>query len=800
MSIKQDLYGVQVLENPAEKNSTFDILYWVFRILKYWYLFVIALIISIGLAYLKNQYWTPTYRTISTILIEEGKKSNDLVSGFYTGSGLRNINNQIIMYQSYDLVSKAIEQLGITNDVYLKTKFKKISCYKTAEIQIKESYIDGSAYSMEFEIQGLDENKYRISYLGDDHRAPFSIEGEYGKSIQHQLFFLTVNKTELYVNPQYQYNFSFYSKSGLISDYMSRLTCRFKDEKSSIMEVSVIGKVAERDKDFINALNEQFFVDNLERKNVAAEKSIDFIDKQLMIIKDSLDASEFKLNAYQTRSGLYGEGQSVRANMEFEELDRKRADLKYRQDYFKFLSDYLKKNTNNETLMTPVMMGIQDAQLTALVTEYNNLVFRQNEYGEGNPLWQKNKKQIDDVKARIAEILKTTPNSLAIEESSLNARYARVMNEMASLPERERKLLLHERDFKINDSYYTYLLQRRAESQIQMASNAPDNMLLDQPRVVQVVNSNDLSNTYWLFIIVGLFIPGIYILMREVLFKFTIQTRDEVEQMAGLPIVGTVETSDKDVDMVVKYYPKSGFTESFRSIRSKLEYLAKKEFPLSILVTSTEPGDGKTFIASNLSMVYQMTGKKVLMVDMDLRRPALSKQLLGADTHKGVSNYLIGQVTLDSVIVKHPDYGFDFLPAGTIPPNPSELIRSDKTKDMIDYLYGKYDYIVFDCSPFGLVSDASYIAKFVDLLLYVVRNEVTNRNFFKYTIKELKEEHVGAIGIIYNDVNLKSGQYVSKQYYGKSSYYHKRGSYYHEELMMDLSSHVNPENKTKTDK
>ncbi len=799
MALQPDLYGPQVHNNDSTppRSVSFDILYWIFKILKYWYFFVIALVIAIGLAYLKNQYWTPTYRTTSTVLIEEARRGNDLTSGFAVNSGSRNINNQVIMYQSYDLITKAVEQMGITNEIYEKTRFKKISRYKTSVIDIKENYVDGGAYAMEFSIEGVNDSTYHVSYAGDDHNEPFTVTGIYGQSIQHQLFFLTVEKNDRYINPDYKYFFRFFTKMGMVGDYSGRLSCRFKDEKASVMEVSVFGKIAEMDKDFILALNKQFFDDNLERKNVAAEKTIDFLNKQLLIIKDSLDASEFKLNKFQVQSGLYGEGRSARTNMELEELDKRKADLKYRQDYFKFLSTYLTQNTHNQTMMTPSMMGIQDAQLTALVTEYNNLIYKQNEYGEGNPLLVKNKKQLDDVKARLAEILKTTPNSLAIEEQNLDSRYVRAMGEMASLPEKERKLLLHERDFKINDSYYTYLLQRRAESQIQMASNAPDNMLLDQPRVMAIINVQDLSNTYMMFIIIGLLIPCVYILIREVLFKFAIQTRDEVEQISGLPIVGTVERSDKNIDMVVKYYPKSGFTESFRSIRSKLEYLAKKEMPLSVLVTSTEPGDGKTFIASNLAAVYHLTGKSVLLVDMDLRRPAASKQF-GMDNRKGVTNYLIGQVEIEDVIYPHPDYGIDILPAGTIPPNPSELIRSEKTKTMIAWLESKYDYVIFDCSPFGLVSDASAIAKQTDILLYVVRNEMTNKNFFKYTIKELKEEQVSNIGIIYNDVDMKSGQYHSKQYYGKSSYYHKRGSYYHEDMMI-LADSENGKNTSSND-
>jgi capsular exopolysaccharide synthesis family protein len=782
MDLKQEFYGAYPSPNGnvQGKNTTFNIVYWFFRLWKYWYLFVIALAVAMGLAYLKNQRWTPTYMTVSTIMIEENRRANDLTGGFYTGQS-RSITNQLILYQSYDLVYKAIEQLGVTNEIYEKTRFKHIARYKNAAVEIFENYVDGAAYGMEFNIKGLTDSTYQVSYEGDKVRPPFSKVGTYDRSLQHNLFFMTVKKTSLYEAPNYNYYFRFLTKDALLGAYRGSLRCRPLEDGASVMEISVVGKNVDRDIDFLNTLNEQYFKDNLNRKNIAAEKSIDFIDKQLMIIKDSLDASEYKLNAYQARTGLYGEGQTARVNSELDELDKRRADLKYRQDYFKFLSDYLNKSTSSETMMTPSMMGIQDLQLSSLISEYNNLIFMQNEYGEGSPLWTKNKKQINDVKARLSEVLRTTPTSLAMEEKNLNARYAKVMNEMSTLPERERKLLIHERNFKINDTYYTYLLQRRAESQIQMASNAPDNMLLDKPRVVAIINTNELSSTYMTYMLIGLVLPCIFFLLKEVIFKFTIQTREEVEQLTGLPIVGTVERSDKNIDIVVPYYPKSGFAESFRSLRSKIEYLAKKESPISILVTSTEPRDGKTFVVSNLASVYQMMEKRVVIVDLDLRRPALSKQM-GLESKKGISNYLIGQVSLNEALYRHSEYGFDVLPAGTIPPNPSELIRSSKTKELVSKLMERYDYVLFDISPFGLVSDASFMSKMVDTVLYVVRNEATNKNFLKYTIKEFKEENTaGNIGIVYNDVNLRSGQYGTRHYYGKSSYYYRKGAYYHEE-------------------
>jgi capsular exopolysaccharide synthesis family protein len=550
-------------------------------------------------------------------------------------------------------------------------------------------------------------------------------------------------------------------------------------EGASVMEISLNGKVADRDVDFMNILNQEFFDENLRRKNLNAERAIQFISDQLLIIKDSINSSEYKLNAYQMQSGLYSQDKSMRTNTELDGLDKTRAELRLRKEYTNFLIGYLKKE--NELLVAPSAMGIQDPALSALVAKYNDISYSLKGLGPESPIYKRYKTQLEDTKANLNEAIDAMNSSIRIEENNLSQRYSKLMGEVASLPEKERKLLTHERDFKINDSYNTYLLQRRIESQIQLASNTPDNLVLDKPRTIAVINIADKSNTYLLFTVIGLLLAFVFVFCKEFLFKFSIQSRDEIERISQLPILGTVERSTKKVPVVVKMFPRSSFAENFRSLRSRMEYIARREAPILMLITSTEPQDGKTFIVCNLASTYQLTGKKTLVVDFDLRRPALSK-MMGFSKEKGISNYLIGQSKLEDIIIRHPEYDFDVLPAGTVPPNPSELIHSEKTKELLQKLNKEYDYILLDCSPVGLVSDAHFLAKQSDVVLYVVRNEKTNRNFFKYTIAELKEDLLETnIAIIYNDVNLKGNYYGGRKYYGRSPYYSKHDSYYHNE-------------------
>ncbi len=777
-SINPDSLITPVMISPT---SSFDIVYWIIKIAKFWYLFLIGITLAFGLAYLKNKSWTPSYKTTTKILIEDSKKQSFGGDPFgYSTQGVRGTNNQMIMYGSYDLIKKSVEELNITSELYQKNRFKNANLYKKGPVEIHTDIIFPGAYGLEYGISGIDNDTYQISFEGNNKLKAFQLKGTYGKPLQHTLFTVLINKSDFFIE-KYNLNFRFISDSEMIGSYSARLSQKLLMEGASVMEVSLVGPIAERDVDFLNILNQQFFTDNLMRKNISSQKAIDFINQQLLIIRDSITASESKLNQYQAETGIFGQQKSTKMNAELEALDQKRSELKLKKEYLESLSNYLKNS--HDILVSPSDMGIQSAQLDGLVAQYNGFLSNLKTMKPENPIYKKLSSQMNDTKMLILAAVVKIKGVVKTDENDMENHYQELMAEVSTLPEKERQLLAHERDFKINDSYNTYLMQRRIESQIQMASNAPDNLILDKPRTVSVTNQQDIHNTYVLYISIVIVIIISFIVCRELIFNFTLQSRDEVERISGLPILGTIERTDKKMQVVVKSYSKSAFAESFRNLRSRMEYIVQREKAITMLVTSTEPKDGKTFIASNLASSYELTGSKVLIADFDLRRPALSKSL-GLEHAKGISNYLIGQVSLEDAIVKHPEYEFDVLPAGNTPPNPSELLRNEKTVDMISKLKERYDYLILDCSPVGLVSDAHFLARHVDTVLYVVRNNKTNRNFFKYTIKELKEDNINNMVIVYNDVNLRSGYsgYGSKRYYGKSSYYIKHDSYYHNEI------------------
>lgn len=766
--------------NPESSGNPFDFIGLMLKILRYWYLFVICIIIAIGLAQLEKMKWTPTYRIATTLLIEDSRTGlrNDFTSGFSAGGMGKGINNQMMLYTSHDFISRAVDSLNLTNEIYLKKRFKNIVLYKNAPIALEANYIADRSYGMEFKIKGVDENSFLISYAGDEKVNAFEIEGRYDEYLQDNLFFLKVKKTELFVRPDFELHFRFLQKNSLVNYYRGRLSHGLLRDNSSVIEISLTGKVAQRDIDFLNILNKQFFEDNLNRKNAMANKAISFIDDQIAIIRDSVNVAETKLSNYQTSTGLYSSSLSANRAQEVEALNKRAGDLQLRKNYISHLSKSI-NNTGNDYLSDPGTVGVTNSQLASYISQYNDLVMSNKKLGENNPLYQTNKAKLDELNNRIKSTLGQMQEGINLEEAEIKIRNAELRNEMIRLPQKERQLLTLERDHSIHNTYYTYLLQRRIESGIQKASNEPDNLIVDYPRNMGIVNVSDTSKTLMTYCLIGLLIPLIFVICKEFLFKHTVQSRDEVEKISRFPIVATIERSKHKGELVILNHPRSSFAEGFRSLRSRMEYIAKKEKPISMLITSTEPRDGKTFIALNLASMYKLGSKKVIVVDFDLRRPAFSKTL-GLENTVGLTSYLIGKASMDEIILKDTEWGFDVIPAGVIPPNPSELIRTDRTADLLKTLYQTYDYVLLDCSPVGLVADAHYLSRLVDVVLYVIRNDKTNKNFLKYTTRELKEDGIQNVAVVYNDVDMKKGGYYgSQRYYGKSSYYIKHGNYYH---------------------
>ena len=774
-----------------------NILEWVFKFLRYWYLFVIALVIAFGLAYLKNRSWMPVYYTEAKVIIESSSADNayNFMQGFGGGMDYINTNNQLFILGSYDLINRTVQDLPFGVDFYTRGRFRTHSLYGREPIAIDLKYADAQLYGCEFRFIPIDNNNFEI-VLEDEFSKElfpeFKIKGQYGVPFENFLMFATIDKLYLPTeNIEFLFRFrDFYS---LEEEFAARLQLSYIGEMSSVICVSLTGNVVARDRDFINALCVEFLEANLEEKNEEATRTINFINEQLAFIFDSLQTSENRLRQYRRQNNMIDVNaytSSVLSKLSV--LDAQRSELILKEAYFDELAEYLKESVTEERLVAPSSIGVSDPVLLDLVSKFNELQQKRSDLGEKNPQYERYSKRMDEVRVTMLEVLENVRKVHNMEHDAFEKEYMSVMADLQDLPEKELMMINYERAYKINDNYYTYLLQKQSEAQIRKASNVPDNKILQKARSGQSpVNGGDKAKVYLLFIGIGLLIPAVYIILKELL-NTTIQGERDVAKITNIPVLGTirhVDSSEAKVQTVEK--PKSLFTEGFRLIRSRIEFISKRKTDFSLLITSAESGDGKTHFAINLSGVYSLVSDKVVLVDMDIRNPKLSERL-GYKNVKGLVHVLIGEATLDEVLIKDDkELGFHFLPVGVVPPNPAELVRSEEMMNLWKELKQRYDYRIIDTSPLGLVSDAYALTSIADVNLLITRVFKSDKSFFKNFAEQVQQDNVNNSYIVLNDLLIpKQGKYGYGRYgygkygygkygYGNAHYYHQQSSKYY---------------------
>lgn len=775
-------------EVKAKTSLSFDFVLWFYRLLKHWYLFVISLIIFIGLAYLDNKSWVPLYN-IQAMLILESRGTNSIVANAVPlGSILGNTDNQRIVLESYGLTERTVKNLPdrMRVDYFIKTYFKYISLYSDTPIEAEIIELKPEAYGYIFNIAYIDTTKCTFSYKrgGDDDAPDNSKVVSLNKVLDGGFFKIKLKKAPGFRPDFYPYSFRFMSNEQLIAMYNNRVKTILKEKESTALTVSISGTNPGRDRDYLNALLDEFQNYNLALKNQQADITISFIDSQLKVINDSLDSSRARLERFQVETGVFDvSSQNIRA--ELDKADTEREDLAMRERSLLILTERINETIlGNTELIEPLSLGIENPKLSSFILTYNSTLKRGRNLGTKNPLYLKTIDELNDLRARILEELQFAQVALQDDKDALVRKYQTLELKIDNLPPQERDFVKFQRNYRVNEMYHQFLTQKQYEAKIQRASNTPDNFVWESPRIMGgAVNGGEPNKTYTFFFLIGLVVPIVIVVIKEEVFNFSIASKEECEKISGLPVIGAIENVAKKLNnglVLVKNYPKSSFAESFRNMRVRIEYIAQRDNKITVLVTSTEPADGKTFIATNIASVYQLMGKKVVIIDLDLRRPSVGKTLR-IEAQKGVSNYLIGQVTLEEITISHPDYGFDIIPAGTLPPNPSELIKTAKTKQLLEHLKEVYDYVIVDCSPVGLVSDAYILSKIADTTLFVVRRGKTNRSFFKSVINQLKFDGVENMALIFNDVKGREGYYGTSRYYGDKSYYLKKNSYYHDD-------------------
>ena len=566
--------------------------------------------------------------------------------------------------------------------------------------------------------------------------------------------------------------FRFRTHESLVTEFMGRLQLSFVRDGSTVLALSLVSETPQRDCEFLDKLVDIYLLQNLEQKNKVAENSIRFINEQLENLQASLQVSEGAITDFRQENKFVDVNSYAGQLMgRISEYEQQAMELRLRETYFDYLIKYIHDNIEKDAVIAPTTMGVKEPVLVGLVQQLNDLRIKRGELTQKNVYYAKYTKDIENVKLALEEVVTSMRASLEIEKTDLNNRYKDVEKSIRQLPEKELQMVAIERNYRIDENYYTFFRQKRAEAEIQKASNTPDNSIMDRARTTAVMNANAKSKTTTIYLVIGLLIPFFLIIISELLNN-KIRSPKDVVKLRKFRLIGTLRHAKNQNPTLVRASPRSSYAEMLRSIRTRMEFVLKRKEKMVISISSTESGDGKTFLATNLAALYGLTGKKTLLVDLDLRKPNIHTKL-GLENGVGLSNYLVGECELNEAMVKDTPFGFDLLRAGTIPPNPGELIHSDKLTQMMSDLREQYDFVVIDTSPIGLVPDAYAVIEQCDLCLYVIRCMETNKSFCKQTLDQMKEviDNPEKVQIVLSDIPTEGRHSYGSGYgYGYGGY------------------------------
>ena len=776
MSIDSSIQSRSQRMRPHQEDEI-DLKKIFYRIILNWYYFLIALILALICAFLYNTYTIPTYRVSTTLLINEGKKggllgNNQFLEGLGLGAGIQNLDNQVMILSSRTLIGNTLNDLPFDIEYYYGRHNNKISLYPESPIKVISESGDSLPRDIEFTFKYLDNKMFSLEAESNDF---FELDaqvlfGEVIKTPAGRFRIELPNGNWPVKNLAGKIQFIFHSRKNLIESYMKRMRVEKVSKTGTTVMLNLEGTNKTMDMDFLNRLTEIYLNNSLDKKNEEAVRTIQFIDEQLIGISDSLVITENKLQQFRSTHkvmDLSAQGQVIIDQAM--SLENQKARLGIEANYYNYLADYLAKDNIGQAPVAPATMGITDPGLTKLVTDLADIQgqFYSKSLGEKNPLQTQLAQRLRNTKEALLETLNGVRRSNNMAMNEINEQIRTVNAQAAALPVTERQLLGIERKYKLNDELYTFLLEKRAGAQIQKASNMPDNEVIDPSEADLLPVKPKKRLIYFFSLISGFSIPLLWMWIVNV-FSNRVREDEDIKKITDIPITGHIPHSLLKKNTVTLEEPDSYVAEAFRSLRSRMQFFTKEAKAPVILITSSMLEEGKTFTSINLASVYSLMGKKTVLVGFDLRRPKIYTDF-GLDNDHGVSTWLIGKDGLQDVIKETTYENLFIIPAGPLPPNPSELTALEKTDELIRLLKEKYECIIIDSSPIGTVSDTFHLASLADTCILIVRQNMTLKDLLENTVKELKISNIKSISLVVNDLESSYGYRRYEYSYNKKN-------------------------------
>lgn len=784
--MQEELYQSKAVNTEADPEI--DLKQLIFIFLNKWYWFALSVLIMLIAGYLYLKIQTPAYEAKSSVLIKQEQKAPEemfLLQDIGFNTGKNNIDNEIGTFKSPDMVAKVVTALE------LYTTYRYVHSYR---FYSPELYKKSPLY-VRWEDVEPDKIPTTVTLTFTQKRAGLGVDAEYsagGETVEKSLVieklpgYLQLPIGRFYVARQDSIKYESQPLEVKISNAMavarqiiSNLSIVTSTKLSSQLDITLKTETRKKGEDLLNALIQEYNKEEAEDKNMVAFNTAVFIEERLRNIGVELGEVEGQVESYRkinevtdipTQVGTYLTKSS--------NYDTRRSDIVTQLNLLSYIEAYISNSANRNKLIPN--LGITDPGLISVINSYNEILINrervQTSSSEINPVIKQLNNQVAQLLDNIKASLANEKNAREIAMRDLDKENMLTSSKIRNIPTVDRQYTSILRQQEVKSNLFVYLLQKREETNLTQAGVAPKAKLIAKPYSIGNQVEPKRAIIMLLFFLIGLAIPAITIFLRDY-FQTKIEGMKDMLNLKDINVIGDiirVEGITEYSSLIVKPNDDSVVSEMFRTMRNNLLFMLSEKDQNVVLVTSTIPKEGKTFIACNLARSLALMDKRVILVGSDIRNPHLSRVLNVPKRENGFSSYLAGLVQNHNELIEQVEPNFFILQTGPIPPNPNELLSKKRTGELISILKREFDYVVLDSAPVGVVSDTFMISKYADACIFVVRENYTEKDTISFLNNLVHDKRLKNVAVVLNQATEQKAQGRYKYGY-KYSYRYRYG-------------------------
>ena len=763
----------------SQKEQEIDIRAWIIRILKNWYWFVLSCAVcgAIGLySYFSS---TKEYVVDASIMLrseDEALPQFELVTSLMGMGGSKSTEDEVELLTSRDILCQVVKELDLQTEYRKYDALKWVGQYPGHDLTVvyPPVYLDTVTRGVNIDLK-IRKNDYvvkvrygrwtRSRHKVKDLTTPF-------ETCIGMLSFAINNPEEIEVGDKYKMHTL--PMLPLTDSYKQNISASLVRKESNIITISTTTDMPTRGRDFIRKQIEYYNMDAVLDKNIMASNTAAFIEERLRLIEQELAVAENDVAQYKQRYDIVDlESEAILALQEGAEYKKQVAEIETQLNLVGYIAEYVSDESKKNNLI-PANIGVEDIALISLISEYNQLMLDRMRVrrtaSDSNPVLNQMESQLTAMRENIITTISTLTSTLTIAKQDIERRQGTINNQRNNLPDQEQEFIEVMRNKVLKEELYLFLYKQREENALTLASTVTPAKVVNTPQMNPTPVAPRLSIIGLFCLIIGILLPLSVMIMYDIMNNRISDEARELESRLKIPLGGSLVKNHHGGHIAVREGENSVSAELFRTLRTNLRFMQPKDVKSPVLlVTSSVNGEGKSYVATNLAISLTLLGKRVALVGLDIRKPMLATYM-NLPSQGCLTSYIAeDSYTLEDLVVPSGIANLDVLPSGVIPPNPSELLQSEKLDQLFVELRQRYDYVIVDSAPVALVGDSYLLHRLVDMTIFVTRANYTAYDLIEFINQTHMQQRLPKMVAVLNGVDAKKIGYGYGYGYGNST-------------------------------